>query len=56
MKTRLTLIAVLLLVFGVSNTFSQIPNNGFELWDNMGSYMNPQDWWSPNDSSAGAFP
>lgn len=33
---------------------SQIPNNGFENWTNMGNYNNPNDWSSLNDLTAPA--
>jgi len=33
---------------------SQIPNNGFENWTNMGNYNNPNDWSTLNDLTATA--
>jgi hypothetical protein len=37
--------------------FSQVPNNGFESWTNMGTYDNPDQWGTLNDytASAGVF-
>ncbi|MCH8904242.1 MAG: T9SS type A sorting domain-containing protein [Bacteroidetes bacterium] len=55
MKTKQALIAIFLLLIGVSNSFSQISNSGFELWNNMGTYDDPQNWWTLNSMSAGAY-
>ncbi len=55
MKTKLTLTAFLLFTIGITVMVSQIPNKEFEVWDDMGSYMEPEDWWSTNSYSTGSF-
>jgi len=32
--------------------FAQIPNNGFESWTNMGTYFNPDQWGTLNNTTA----
>ena len=34
---------------------AQIPNNGFEQWNNVGSYMEPQGFLTPNSNAGGPF-
>ena len=46
MKKALLLICVMAQL----SAFAQIPNNGFENWINKGTYMDPQGWWTANDS------
>lgn len=41
---------LILTIFAQANLFAQIPNSGFENWTNKGTYMDPQGWWSANDS------
>ena len=41
----------LLFLFIVNICFSQIPNNGFEDWTNMGSYSNPVSWGTMNNTT-----
>lgn len=36
-------------------SFGQIPNSGFENWNNVGSYMDPDGWWNPNDSATTGY-
>ncbi len=36
-------------------TKAQIPNSGFENWDDMGTYMDPEGWWTTNSYSIGSF-
>lgn len=36
--------------FLASTTHAQIPNSGFENWVMYGNGMNPEGWWSSNDS------
>jgi hypothetical protein len=33
-------------------SFAQIPNGGFEAWTNMGSYENPDNWGTMNNTTA----
>jgi hypothetical protein len=47
--------ATFLLQFLATHLFSQIPNNGFELWNNMGSYLEPQDYKTANTYAIGTF-
>lgn len=54
MKTKFVLSAIILL-FAASHLFSQIPNSGFEVWDNMGTYLAPQDYITFDSYSAGIF-
>lgn len=35
---------------------AQIPNNGFENWTNMGSYMEPQGYLTPNSLATSFYP
>jgi hypothetical protein len=44
------LVSFLLLVVFAGCVNAQIPNAGFENWINQGNYLNPQGWWSANDS------
>lgn len=50
MKNKYYILVILLFVFKTANTFGQIPNSGFENWTSMGSYLNPDGWWTTNDS------
>ena len=34
---------------------AQIPNNGFEQWNNRGNYMEPQGYLTPNSYASGSF-
>lgn len=54
MKAIFIFAALLLQVFS-TDLFSQIPNNGFEIWNNMGGYLDPQDYKTANSYSAGTF-
>ena len=36
----------------LNSSFAQIPNSGFENWTNMGSYDNPDDWGTMNNTTA----
>jgi hypothetical protein len=47
-------INTLLFVFIANLCFSQIPNNGFENWTNMGTYFNPDSWGTMNNTTAPA--
>jgi len=55
MKTKPTLLIILLFAFTAANSFSQIPNNGFENWTNSGNYMNPDFWMTTNSTSTSSF-
>lgn len=37
-----------------STLLAQIPNNGFENWTTVGSYSNPDDWGTMNNTTASA--
>lgn len=37
------------------NSFAQIPNNGFEQWDNIGSFMEPVGYLTPNSEAIGTY-
>jgi hypothetical protein len=53
---KIKLLLLVLTAFLISNNaFSQIPNNGFENWNNAGSYLNPAGWWTPNEYATGAY-
>ena len=55
MKTKQLLTAILLFAFS-ANSFSQIPNSGFEVWTNFGNYYkNPNNWFTTNSTSFGSF-
>ncbi|MGP8216924.1 MAG: T9SS type A sorting domain-containing protein [Bacteroidia bacterium] len=45
---KILLIAVLFTQITLSG--QTIPNGDFETWNNMGSYYDPQGWWTANDS------
>jgi hypothetical protein len=56
MKTKYKIAAILLLILATTHAFGQIPNSGFESWTNMGNYINPEGWWTTNDSiESGSF-
>jgi hypothetical protein len=42
----------LLAVAAVATASAQIPNNSFENWTNMGSYSNPDQWGTLNNTTA----
>ena len=46
--------AILLLISGLAciTGISQIPNGGFETWNNMGPYENPASWGTMNNTTA----
>ena len=46
MKTRIILLFIFIAIG--NSIFSQIPNNGFENWTNMGSYSTPDNWGNLN--------
>ena len=46
MKTRIYFLLALMII--ANSIFSQIPNNGFESWTNMGSYSTPDNWGNLN--------
>lgn len=50
MYTKLTLTIVLMFAIAISK--AQIPNSGFENWDNMGNYSNPIGWSTMNNTTA----
>lgn len=52
MNTRIMLL--LLAIMTISNSiYSQIPNNGFESWTNVGSYSTPDNWGNLNAVTTG---
>ncbi|MBK8723804.1 MAG: T9SS type A sorting domain-containing protein [Saprospiraceae bacterium] len=53
MKKSLYLI-VAIVFFGIKLSNAQIPNSGFEIWNNIGSYSNPDSWSCMNDETAAA--
>lgn len=44
MKTKLLLPIILLLAFATTESFGQIPNNGFENWGTYNGFDNPTGW------------
>lgn len=48
----------LLFVLMAASVLGQIPNNGFERWIDVGTYLKPEGWWTINDSvpSGGFYP
>ena len=52
MKMRLPIISALVLMFIVSSIQAQIPNFSFENWTSMGTYSNPTDWGTMNNTTA----
>lgn len=50
MYCKLTL--TIALTFAIAVSKAQIPNSGFEDWDNMGSYSNPMGWSTMNNTTA----
>jgi len=51
---KFTIILTVLIAMTI-NSNAQIPNNGFENWITVGSYMEPQGWATTNPNSAGGF-
>lgn len=47
---KLTLLSIILIAS--STLLAQIPNNGFENWTSMGTYNNPNDWGTLNNTTA----
>ncbi|MFN8165532.1 MAG: T9SS type A sorting domain-containing protein [Bacteroidia bacterium] len=43
---------LIVLQFVGLSLFAQIPNGGFESWTNMGTYNNPDSWWTMNNITA----
>lgn len=52
MKKAYRVLAILLFLFVEAHIFGQIPNKGFDRWIDMGTYLNPEGWWTINDSVA----
>lgn len=52
MKKTLLLLTVLI----ASISKAQIPNNGFENWNNLGTYMDPQGFVTPNSLTTTFYP
>jgi hypothetical protein len=53
---KIKLLLFVLTAFLISNNaFSQIPNSGFESWNNLGSYEDPAGWATMNYLCAGPF-
>lgn len=50
MKTKLILSSMLF----ATMAFAQIPNNGFEMWTNQGSYNTPDNWGNLNPLTSAA--
>ncbi|MBU1010091.1 MAG: T9SS type A sorting domain-containing protein [Bacteroidetes bacterium] len=50
MKTTLT--ACLFALLLINARAQEIPNNGFESWENFGNYENPTSWNTPNQYTA----
>lgn len=48
---RKTLLLIALVLVSIKS-YSQIPNNGFENWTNIGNYENPNDWNNCNSSAS----
>ena len=46
------LFTILLGVLAASTAIAQVPNNGFETWTSMGSYENPAQWGTMNNTTA----
>ena len=40
------------LIFTKASGFAQVINNGFETWNNMGTYDNPAQWGTMNNTTS----
>ena len=49
-----TILVIALFTFAI-RVNAQIPNNGFENWDNYGTYWDPQDFFTGNSYASGSF-
>ncbi|TNE50712.1 MAG: T9SS type A sorting domain-containing protein [Bacteroidetes bacterium] len=51
-------VGLALLLLTSTSVFGQIPNSGFERWIDAGTHLNPEGWWTINDSvaSGGYYP
>lgn len=49
-----TILVIVLFIFAI-RVNAQIPNNGFENWDNYGTYWDPQDFFTGNSYASGSF-
>ncbi|MFI5203752.1 MAG: T9SS type A sorting domain-containing protein [Flavobacteriales bacterium] len=55
MKTNKLLATLWLLVISCSVSEAQITNAGFENWTTVGSYMEPNGWYTTNSYATGSF-
>jgi hypothetical protein len=53
MITRFLYTVLIILYLPIYSISQQVPNGGFEIWNNTGSYAQPDSWSTPNPSSAG---
>ncbi len=51
---KLTIFLMILFAFMIHSN-AQIPNNGFEQWDNIGSFMEPVGYLTPNSEAVGTY-
>lgn len=51
MTKKITLFAIALMFSTLISEAQSIPNAGFETWDNMGTYSNPNGWGTMNNST-----
>jgi hypothetical protein len=51
-KTTMKTTTTLLLVIFSTCVLAQVPNNGFESWENRGTYEDPRDWATLNSIAA----
>lgn len=51
---KFTFILTVLIAMAIT-TNAQIPNNGFENWTTVGSYLEPQDYLTPNSFASTSF-
>ncbi len=53
-KIKLTTFSILL-TLGMANAQQQIANGGFELWDTLGNYSQPKNWYTLNPLTVFGF-
>jgi hypothetical protein len=51
MKKKITIFASALMFSALISEAQSIPNAGFETWDNMGTYSNPNGWATMNNTT-----
>ena len=52
MKKSLLLTGIITLLFSFQLIAQEIPNSSFEVWENFGTYEDPESWTTPNEVSS----